>query len=213
MISLVLIIFIDRKTNRLVDVYIDTEVRRLSNNLVSKVIHGELSNYNYDLLKIKYDGISDNKENISYDIAEINKLTNEINNKIQKKMSDLDDGDLGESGLISDSKRKRFKHIKNGIVCDLSIGSIRNSLLFANISPTIPIKIVFLSQTNVDVDVQTKEYGINNIMVTMYLRVTLHEQITMPISSKRKKVIIEEPLLVDIVRGEIPYLYDKRIGE
>ena len=116
-----------------------------------------------------------------------------------------------ELTVRSNNNSNIYKHIRNGIVCELSLGSIRNSLLFANIGPTIPIKLVFLSQNNVDIDFETAEYGINNIIVKMYLKVTLHEQITMPISSKRKEIVVKEPLTVHIIKGEIPYLFDKRI--
>lgn len=208
--SFILIFIIDKRTKYLVSTYIETETERLANDLVSKIIHQKLSKYDYKLLNIKY---SSDKENINYDIQEINKLTNSITKDLQKELNNLDAGLVHDNYLFNDSRTKRFKHIENGIICDLSIGSIRNSLLFANVGPTIPIKLVFLSQINTDVNVKTKEYGINNIMVSMYLRVTLSEQITMPISSKRKKIVIEEPLMINIIKGEIPYLYDKRIGE
>lgn len=140
---------------------------------------------------------------------EINKLTNDISVKIQRILNDIDANNI--SDYYTNNNSNIYKHIRNGIVCELSLGSIRNSLLFANIGPTIPIKLVFLSQNNVDIDFETAEYGINNIIVKMYLKVTLHEQITMPISSKRKEIVVKEPLTVHIIKGEIPYLFDKRI--
>ncbi|MBQ3298101.1 MAG: sporulation protein YunB [Bacilli bacterium] len=140
---------------------------------------------------------------------EINKLTNDISVKIQRILNDIDASNI--SDYYTNNNSNIYKHIRNGIVCELSLGSIRNSLLFANIGPTIPIKLVFLSQNNVDIDFETAEYGINNIIVKMYLKVTLHEQITMPISSKRKEIVVKEPLTVHIIKGEIPYLFDKRI--
>lgn len=140
---------------------------------------------------------------------EINKLTNDISVKIQRILNDIDASNI--SDYYTNNNSNIYKHIRNGIVCELSLGSIRKSLLFANIGPTIPIKLVFLSQNNVDIDFETAEYGINNIIVKMYLKVTLHEQITMPISSKRKEIVVKEPLTVHIIKGEIPYLFDKRI--
>ena len=140
---------------------------------------------------------------------EINKLTNDISVKIQRILNDIDASNI--SDYYTNNNSNIYKHIRNGIVCELSLGSIRSSLLFANIGPTIPIKLVFLSQNNVDIDFETAEYGINNIIVKMYLKVTLHEQITMPISSKRKEIVVKEPLTVHIIKGEIPYLFDKRI--
>ena len=194
----------DKKTHRLINNYIDTESERISNNIISNIIHKELANYNYDLLQVEY-----SNGNIIYNTLEINKLTNDISVKIQRILNDIDASNI--SDYYTNNNSNIYKHIRNGIVCELSLGSIRNSLLFANIGPTIPIKLVFLSQNNVDIDFETAEYGINNIIVKMYLKVTLHEQITMPISSKRKEIVVKEPLTVHIIKGEIPYLFDKRI--
>ena len=202
-VTLFIIYYLDKKTNKIIYNYIDTESERISNNIVSSVIHKELADYDYQLLQINYDG-----KNLVYNTSELNKLSNRISNNIQKVLDDIDSSKV--KNYYQNNESKKFKHIRNGIVCELSLGSIRNSLLFANVGPTIPIKLVFLSQNNVDLDFKTTEYGINNILVKVYLRVTLHEQITMPISSKRKVIVVEEPLTVNIIRGEIPYLFDKR---
>lgn len=192
----------DKKTNKIIYNYIDTESERISNNIISNIIHKELANYDYSSLELRYDD-----GNVVYNTSEINKLTNDISIKIQKVLDDIDNNRVSKYYDNSHT----FKHIRNGIVCELSLGSIRNSVLFANVGPTIPIKLVFLSQNNVDIDIKTTEYGINNIMVKIYLKITLYEQITMPISSRRKEIIVKEPLTISIIRGEIPYLFDKRL--
>lgn len=194
----------DKKTIKLLDNYIDTESERISNNIINAVVHENLAKYNYNLLEVKY-----SNGDISYNIHEINKLTNILSKDIQNVLNEIDRSNV--SKYYRSNTKKKFKHVKKGIVCEISLGSIRNSLLFANVGPVIPIKLFFLSQNNVDIDFKTVEYGINNIMIKVYLRVTLHEQITMPISSKRKKIVIEKPLTVNIIKGDVPYLLDKRI--
>ena len=58
-----------------------------------------------------------------------------------------------------------------------------------------------------DIDIKVKEYGINNLMVEIYFVATVKEQITMPFSSKRREVVVNQLLSVDIIRGEIPNYY------
>ena len=53
-----------------------------------------------------------------------------------------------------------------------------------------------------------KEYGINNVIVETYLVVTIKEQVIMPLSSKRKNIVIKEPLTIDIIQGSIPNYYN-----
>ena len=75
--TLLIIYWIDKRTNKLVYNYIDTESERISNNIISNVIHRELANYDYNLLQVKYDN-----GDIIYNTSEINKLTNKISNSI-----------------------------------------------------------------------------------------------------------------------------------
>ena len=111
--------------------------------------------------------------------------------------------------LYNQSKNMRFNKIEKGIVLDVSLGNIYHSSLFANIGPTIPIKLVFSGQTNVDIDLKTKEYGINNIMVEIDAVVTVKEITTMPISSKQKTIKVRSPISIDIIKGNIPENYFK----
>ena len=92
-------------------------------------------------------------------------------------------------------------------MCDISFSSLRNSTLFANIGPSIPIKLVFLGQVSTEIQTDIKDYGINNMMVSLYLVVLVKEQISMPISSMKKNVSVKVPISIDIVRGDIPSYY------
>lgn len=80
----------------------------------------------------------------------------------------------------------------------------------ANIGPTIPIRLLFTSQVDSDIDISVEEYGINNVVLKLYLVVTLKEQINMPISSKRKDIIIKTPLSINIIKGKVPSYYHNK---
>lgn len=181
--------------------YINIEVERLVSNIVNKVINEEFGNIDVKNILI----IEDNS--ISYDTIKINIIERNINNRLQKELINIDYGLISNYFIPSRIKNGRFKNIKYGILCDVSIGSIRGSTLFSNIGPTIPIKLLFSSQINSNVDIEVNEYGINNAIVKMYLTVDIMEQVTMPISSKRKKITIRRPIKVDIIRGKIPDYY------
>ena len=142
-----------------------------------------------------------------YSASRLSEIESILDEKIQNELINIDDGEIDEYFLPKRIKTGRFKKIKNGILCDISIGSIRGSILFANIGPTIPIKLLFSSDINSNIDVEVSEYGINNAIIKVYLNVYINEQITMPISSKRKKISVRKLIAVDIIRGEIPNYY------
>lgn len=186
--------------------YINIEVERVTNNIVNKSINELMATNEYGkFLIIERD--TNDIEKISYNTLEINRLTNDVSKYIQKELLELDDGYIDDF-FVSDRMRKsRFNKIKKGIICDVSLGSIRNSSMFANVGPMIPIKLVFMSQVKTDVDVKIKEYGINNVMVEIYLIVKVREVISMPITSDSREIIVKEPISIDIVRGSIPNYY------
>jgi sporulation protein YunB len=180
--------------------YINVEVERLVNNVVNRAINDVMSNVDVKDVLI-------NDENISYDALKINEIENKVDKKIQQELLNIDDGDVSEYFVPNRIKKGRFKKIKNGILCDVSIGSIRGSTVFSNIGPTIPIKLLFSSQLNSSMNVDISEYGINNAIVKIYINLDIHTQITMPITSKRKCISIKKPVIIDIVRGKIPNYY------
>ena len=199
--------FIDYKLNCVVRQYIDIEVERMTNNIVNRVfqeklLHIKIENY----MKVNKDdnGIINN---ISYDTNRINEISNMVSKKIEKAIINMDDGIIDKYFNYHQVKDGKFKNMKNGILCEVSFGTIRNSLLFSNVSPSIPIKLSFLGQVTTDVEIKTKEYGINNVMVEVFLIVRVKEQVSMPISSKRKTIIVKHPIYVDLIKGEVPKYY------
>lgn len=186
--------------------YINIEVERLTNNIVNKSINEIMANNKYEKFLV-IEKNNDVIENVSYNTSEINKLTNDVSNYIQKELLKLDDGYIDDFFISDRLKKGKFKNIKNGIICDVSLGSIKKSSVFANVGPTIPIKLVFMSQVKTDVDVKVKEYGINNIMIEVYLIVKVREVVSMPITSDSREIIVREPISIDIVRGNIPNYY------
>lgn len=181
--------------------YIDVEVERLVNNIVKSAVNDEMKNINLkEILILDYDCIS-------YDAIKINEIETTIDKRIQNELINIDDGKIDDFFIPNRIKKGRFKKIKNGILCDVSIGSIRGSTLFSNIGPSIPIKLLFSSQINSNIDVDTNEYGINNAIVKIYLNLDIKSQVTMPLSSKRKKISINKPIIIDIIKGKIPDYY------
>ena len=171
----------------------NVEVERLVNNIITKAINDEMKSID----------INSNSSNVS----KLNEIEKKIDERIQRELILIDDGVLDDYFIPKRIKNGRFKKIRTGVLCDISIGSIRGSTLFANIGPTIPIKLLFSGGLNSNISIDISEYGINNAIIKVYFNVDINEQITMPISSKRKKISIKKILAIDIINGEIPDYY------
>lgn len=205
--SFFLIVVIDRRVNVILDQYIDIEVERLTANIVNRAVNEVMASGDYDnLLTVK--NSSNEDERISYNAKSINKLTDYVSLYVYDELINLESGDLDEFHVVDRFRSGRFKNIKKGILCDISLGSIKNSSLFANVGPTIPIKLTFTGQINTELDVSTREYGINNVIVELNVIVKVQEQVTMPLTSEKKDIVVKEPISIEIIKGTIPSYYN-----
>ncbi len=171
----------------------NVETERLVTNIVTKAINEEMKDINIDF-------------NL-YSASKLNEIESKLDERILDELINIDDGKIQNYFISTRVKTGRFKKIDNGVLCDVSIGSIRGSTLFANVGPTIPIKLLFSSGLNSHIDIDVSEYGINNAIIKVYFNVDINEQITMPISSARKKISIKKVIAMDVVKGKIPDYY------
>lgn len=205
-LAIIMVKKIELRINSLLMKYINEEVERFSTNIVSKAISDVMVSYDKDDLII-VDKYVDNK--FIYDTVKINKIQNKIIKEIQLNLNKLDSGYFDEFFALNRLHHNRYRYIKEGILCEISMGSINKSVLFTNIGPTIPLRIFFSSQLSTEIEIETKEYGINNVMVTFFLKINLKEQINMPLSSKTKKIVLREPISIEIINGEVPKYYNR----
>lgn len=202
-ISLFFVYLIDKRLNKIFNEYIDIEVKKVSTNIVTNAVNSYIAKEKYnDFLLIDYanNGIV-NK--ISYNTEKINNFTSSFSDYLENVLFNLDNGKFDNYYLV----RNNFSAIKNGVLCNVSFGAITGSTLFSSIGPKIPVKVVFLGDINTDVDIKFEEYGINNIIVKIYLVVNVCEQASLPITSNEKRITIREVMAVDIIKGELPNYY------
>ena len=92
----------------------------------------------------------------------------------------------------------------------MPLGLFSNNVFFNSFGPKIPIRMNFIGQTDTTIKTKLKTYGINTVLVEIFVEVIIKERATMPISTKYKTIRIEAPLSIQIIQGNIPsYYYDK----
>ena len=147
-------------------------------------------------------------ENIKYDVSVINSFKDTLSNNLQNYFRDIEYGDYSNyPSYVLQYNRNKYKNVKRGYLCEISFNSLLNSSIFANVGPTIPIKLTYIGNINVNIELKTKEYGINNVIVEVIAVIDVVNQVSMPITTKKYNMVIKEPIAVDIVRGKVPYYY------
>ena len=150
----------------------------------------------------------DEIERISYNTGEINNFKSVFVSSVEDKIREVENGVFYDDFFVSQkNERKKFPRIKHGYLCEINYNSIRNSVLFGNVGPSIPMKLSFLEYLDVDVDIIIREYGINNTLVEIDVVMDVSSVVTMPVSSKKHHLSIREPISVEIIHGKVPNYY------
>lgn len=210
-ISFFLLKIIGEKLNPILARYVNIEANRFANNVVNSTVNEMIiKNYEEELFRISQNENGE-IEMLDYNTQKVNKLLLEITNEIQKKLTDLEEGKIAELEISNNFKLKNISKIKNGVLCEVPIGALKGSTLFANIGPNIPIKLSFIGQVQSNLDTEITSYGINNIVIETNVVVEVEEQITMPTTSKNRTLIITAPLTIKIIKGTVPNYYASNI--
>ena len=184
--------------------YVNVEAKRFASNIVNSAVNDIISeNIEDDLFDIKKNSKNE-IEMLDYNTKKVNELLGKITKEIQKRLMNLEDGYLETLKISESFKMGKFTKIKNGVLCEIPMGSLRGNSLFVNIGPSIPIKMSFLGQVQAKLNTKITSYGINNLVVEITVQVQIEEKITMPVMSKSSTIEIEAPLTIKIIQGIVP---------
>ena len=199
--SFIFLLIINYRLKTTLKRYIDIEVERITSHVVNQSIKDiNISSSDYMYLN--------DDSNYSYNFSVLNEYKDRLSKRIQEYFSYIENGDYSKyPSYVQQYDTQKYKNVKKGYLCEISFNSIMNSVLFSNVGPTIPVKITFIGTTNVNIDIKTKEYGINNVIVETYAIIDIVNEISLPITTKKVTVKVKEPITVDIVKGVVPNYY------
>lgn len=100
----------------------------------------------------------------------------------------------------------------NGYRLDIPIGAIYKSPLLMNLGPKIPIKVEISDYAFGNVNTVIREFGINNVLVEIYLEIKLKTIILFPTIDETKETSYESLLTSKIINGKVPEFYNGLIN-
>ncbi len=160
--------------------YATSDIFSLAANIVA--------NYNKDEL-IKYKLNEDAYITSVYvDTTNANKLLVDISNLISEQIS---------SGIIEE---------KMGNV-NIKLGQLLSSSLFTNVGPNIKIKTSPIYSYTTDIYTSTKESGINNTLVEVYIEAIINIEAFIPLCEKNICLKSKIYIINQVIQGKIPLYY------
>ncbi len=179
---------------------------KLTNSIYPKLL-------DYALKKVKKENMLILKNafsNRSARTIEVEKLLNVIKNskeeivEVSFDMRECYDILSGLSGYINEAITDyNFR----GYVVDIPIGFLINSPLFANLGPSIPIKVELSDIALGNIRTKVVSFGINMAQIEVYADLTIDTTILYPFGSEEEKTEYSTLLASHIIAGKVPSLY------
>ena len=88
------------------------------------------------------------------------------------------------------------------------IGIGNENILISNFGPKIPVKIEVLTDSAMGYKTQVKNYGINNVLLELYLDITINSSLLTPVSKEEIKDDFSILIASRIIPGTVPSYYN-----
>ena len=110
------------------------------------------------------------------------------------------------SNLISDSLNNGQINERLGLV-EIPLGQLCSQSIFANIGPKIKVETSPMSSYRTDLFTETKEYGINNTLLEVFIKVVISIEAFIPLQSETIQLESKIYLVSEVLQGTIPIYY------
>lgn len=147
------------------------------------------------------------KDGIEYNTVILSKLLERISKNVRKYLRDIEKGKIDALDITTLDINVSTKKLKNGTIYEVPTGIIFNNGLLTNIGPKIPVKLNLVGDITTDIKVDVKEYGINNAIIQISIKVKVTEQVIIPFNKKEITIETEIPVALRLVKGEVPGYY------
>lgn len=195
--------FIGKKLTPIIMNYAEKQAKKIAVLVIGNAIDSELGE------KFKSDNlfITDGKET-NYNTYEINNILKEVSINVKEYLRKLESGELGDIGLSDNENiNVNSKKLKKGIIYQVPSGIIFNNGILANLGPKIPVKLSLIGDITTDIVTDIKEYGINNAVIELGIKIIAEEQVILPFGTKQIQVETVVPISIKIINGTVPGYY------
>ena len=188
LIPILLLTMIDNYFSKKSDLYIEKEVTTIiSDILAEKKKKNNVLNDTDNILNYKYN--TDGKiSSIYIDSTKTSKIISSMNLTLSKLLRD---------GTIEESVKD----------INMPLGMLVSRALFTTLGPDIKIEVLPVSSYQTDIYTNLVDYGINNSLFELYLKVNIKVETIIPL--KTSQIDYNTNLLLSsiVIQGEVPYYY------
>lgn len=209
-VSIIMVLsYINSKLSPILFDFAELETTKLANLIINRAVAKQVTN-DLDMEELFYTNQNNDGEiqTIDFNPSIVNKVLNTITNSIHLSLKAIESGNLDmieipDSVLIEYDKDK----IKKGIVFEVPLGATFKNTFLANLGPRIPVRLNLIGSINSNINTKISQYGINNALIEVSVRVEVVEKMILPLVSKDTTIVVNIPIALKIIQGRVPSYY------
>ena len=201
--------FMNKKLTPVIMDYAEIQAGRIATLVINQAITKEVTNeMNMDDLFIITKGENDKIKSIDFNPLTVNKMLSMVTSNVQLYLQSLENGNIDELGLsnVGLGNYDRNK-LENGIIFEVPTGIVFNNSLLYNIGPKVPVRLSLIGDIVSNVETEITNYGINNALIEIIIKISVVEQVILPFASDKITVSTNVPVAIKLIQGEVPNYY------
>ena len=202
--SILFIKYYSNKASEILFSYAESETKRLTTLIINKAITTNISNMNTDNMFEIVKNSNNDIQLITFNSINVTKVLNKITDLIQVNLKLLEQGQVDKLDIDINTKKS---NLKKGIIYEIPLGVITSTSFLSNLGPKIPVRLNLIGDVVTAVESKVSEYGINNAMLEVGIKVEVNSKINLPFISKTVKVDTTIPIIMKVIQGNIPNMY------
>jgi sporulation protein YunB len=207
--------YINNKLSPLIMDVAELETSKLANLIINRAVTKQISNgIEIDKLFTMVQNKDGEIQTIDFNPTIVNKVLNMTTNAVHTSLKAVEEGNIDMIELPDDILVEYDKDkLKKGIVFAIPLGTITGNAFLSNLGPRVPVKLNLIGSVASNINTKVSEYGINNAMIEVFVKIEVTEKINLPISSKNVTVSSDIPIAIKIVQGKIPDYYSNGLNQ
>lgn len=178
-------------------------------NIITRVLNIAIDEYVNEEINEKtvvYNKVGE-MTNIALNVDVLNSLALNIVNRSQRVIYDLENGMLNVEIYDKIIDGSNLKLLNKGISYEVPVSMILGNSLIGSLGVSIPVRYKVIGKIRGEVISSIKEYGINNALLEVGLKINAKSKILIPMITNEENISITVPLVVKVIQGKVPDYY------
>ena len=187
----------------------ELEARKLAGIVINACVQNNISqNMDESNLFLINKDTNNNITDINFNTSYVNQILYNVTKDIENNLKKIEAGNIGDLTIHEDALASYdLNKMKKGIIYEITTGALFNNAILANIGPKIPVKISLVGDIISSIKTDITNYGINNVLVEIKIKVSITEMVLLPITSDEIVIETEIPVAIKLIQGIVPDYY------